>query len=75
MTGFFAALRHPKLSRCSIICAARMQHENRINSLGSLPPLAAFAHRKNWIVALNVCFLQAVQYSLQTQRKSAFRPS
>ncbi len=43
-------------------------------NLGSLPPLAAFAHPKNWIVALNVCFLEAAQFSLHAQRRSGFRP-
>jgi hypothetical protein len=25
---------------------------------GPLPPFAAFAHRKNWIAVLNVCFFK-----------------
>jgi hypothetical protein len=42
--------------------------------LGSPPPLAAFAHRKNWVAALSVRFLQVAQFSLQAQRRSALRP-
>ena len=42
--------------------------------LGSFPTFVAFAHRKNWIAALNVRFLQIAQFSLRAQRKSGFRP-
>jgi hypothetical protein len=49
-------------------------HRAASGTLGSLPPFAAFANRKNWIAALNVRFLQVVQSSLHPQRMSAFRP-
>jgi len=42
--------------------------------VGSEPPFAAVANQKNWIVALNVRFLQIVQSGLHPQRKSGFRP-
>jgi hypothetical protein len=43
--------------------------------LGSMQTFAAFAHRKNSIVALNFRFIQAVQFSLLAQRMPAIRPS
>jgi hypothetical protein len=42
--------------------------------MGSESPLAAFAHRTNWIIALKVRFLQFVQCGLHPQRKTASRP-
>jgi hypothetical protein len=57
-------------SRCE-----RTQHENPIHRLGSLPPLAAFAHRKNWIAAPSVRFHHVAQLDLRAQRMAALRPS
>jgi hypothetical protein len=46
-----------------------------MSALGSLPPLAAFAHRKSESQPPSVRFLQVAQFSLQVQRRSAIRPS
>jgi hypothetical protein len=43
--------------------------------MGSLPTFAAMAHRKNYVAALSVRFLQMTQFSLRTQRKYAIRPT
>jgi hypothetical protein len=40
---------------------------------GSLPTFAAFAHRKNWVAAPSVRFLQVAQFSFRVQRTSAIR--
>jgi hypothetical protein len=39
-----------------------------------LSPLAAFAHRKNWVAAPSVRFLQVAQFSLRSQRTTTPRP-
>lgn len=42
--------------------------------MGSLPTFAAFGHRKNWVVALSVRFLQVAQFSLRAHRVFGIRP-
>ena len=46
----------------------------RFGKKGSKWPFAAFAHLKNWIVALNVRFVHVDPSSLHPQRRSGFRP-
>jgi hypothetical protein len=50
-----------------------MHHAALVN-LGSEPPLAAFAHRKNWITAPSVRFHHVAQLDLWAQRMAALCP-
>ena len=54
-------------------CKRPIVLEAAFGNLGSQPPFAARANRKNWIVAVNVRFLQVVQSGLHPQRRTAFR--
>ena len=40
----------------------------RIHTLGSQPPFAALAHRKHWVAAPSVRFLQVAKFSLRAQQ-------
>jgi hypothetical protein len=49
-------------------------HHAALVKLGSLPTFAAIAHRKSWVAALSVRFLEIAQFSLRAQRRCAIRP-
>jgi hypothetical protein len=81
---FAAAYMNGRFSRCAAARifsltrhfhrCERTQRKIRIHTLGSQPPFAALAHRKHWVAAPSVRFLQVAHFSLRAQRKSAIRP-